>query len=456
MEVAAAAAVTNRLTGTNGIEALPEELLFEVLRRVGSVKHLFMLAVTCRRWLCRFADPDFLRGICLSLGKGHRARLLGFFFRPTRFVRCERLMKLRMTGHTSVSPPMFRPMPGSPLGTADSALTSFVPDDDDAFNYASPLGASRGFVLMRLLPRTFELDFQRQRVTSAEPLLLGLCNPITGERHVFPPTCVGYRKDPYVYGYAIVTAADGEQGPTPPSSGSFAFSRLLLITRADERDNRRLLLQSYTAAARSWSAPVVCLDGTHLERVGEASAAIHRGAAHWLWLDGLAKSLAPGDDYKLYKLSVDLGTARISLTKIRIRAGGNPILCVGGDDKLSVACVYIVHVVVWTQQDGGGDDGAPPAWLRTRVIKIPLAACDPYEGINMEVWRDFNRGSMLVMYRGGGVFILDLEKGVMEKIMDCFPSLYSNQRRLSYVPYEMDLVDFFLSCLSRWSNNAEV
>ncbi|CAL4945735.1 unnamed protein product [Urochloa decumbens] len=434
-------------TGTDGLVALPEEILFEVFRRVGSVKGLFMFAVTSRRWLHRFTDPAFLRRLCSSHGQGHRARLLGFFFRPTRFVRCERMMKLRMAEHASVSAPTFRPMPGSPLGSTDRALTSFVDDDEGAFNYAEPFAARRGFVLMQLVPRTFDLE----RMTSTDPILLGLCNPITGEGHVLPSPCFGRHRN--LYGYVIITAADEineERRQPPPPFGRLAFSQLLLITQPDVSNERRLL-HSYTAAARSWSTPTTAFnDSSRFHIVGEFSAAVHRNAAHWLCLDTKARRSAPGDDYNLYKLSAELDTARVSLTKIPIRAGGKPHLCVGGDGKLSVACVYLFHVTVWTQQDtddGGDNDDAPWPWLHTQVIKIPIVEQDPYEA-----WRDFNRGSMLVMYRAGGVFVLDLEKGVMEKVMDCFPSLFTDKQRLYFVPYEMDIVEFFESCLSRWSN----
>ncbi|XP_039812140.1 uncharacterized protein LOC120675117 [Panicum virgatum] len=444
----AAVAANKKPTGADGIEALPEELLFEVFSRVGSIRDLFMFAVTCRRWLHRFTDPAFLRGICPGPGQGHRSRLLGFFSQPTRFVRCERMMKMRTTQRTSVSAPTFRPVPGSPLGRTDRALTSLVADDDGTFNYAEPLAARRGVVLMRLVPRTFVLhgiaDTRRH-------LLFGLCNPLTGERHVFPPTCFGH----YVAcGYAIVTAADGdldaEQRSPPPSSGRSTFSQLLLMVYLSGNYSKRYL-QSYSAATGTWSAPAMCLDGRRFELAGESSAAVHRGAAHWLCIDHAARALEPWDDHYLYRLSAELGgTARVSLTRLPIRAGGKPHLCVGGDGKLSVACVYPVHVTVWTQQDGDGDDGGE-AWLRTRVIRMPAAVPDPNGLQRDEEWFELSRGSMLVLYRGGGAFVVDLGKGVMEKVMDCSPRQFIDRLYHRYVPYEMDLVEFFVSCLGRWS-----
>ena len=95
--------------------------------------------------------------------------------------------------------------------------------------------------------------------------------------------------------------------------------------------------------------------------VGERSAVVHQGTAHWLCMDYVSRKRHARDD-DLYKLSVEVGTMRISLTKLPVRAGGLPVLCVSTDNKLSVACIYIVHVTVWTQQDDDGeegDDGTP-------------------------------------------------------------------------------------------------
>ncbi|CAM0878330.1 unnamed protein product [Alopecurus aequalis] len=332
------------------MDALPDDVLQEVLSRVGNVKDLFMLAVTCRRWLRHFTNEAFLgRVVCPGQGvAGHRARLLGFFFRHNRLLA-------------------FLPAPGSPLGPK-----TMVADDD--FNYAEALAARHGIVLMRLVPCSF----------LETPLSLGICNPITGERHLLPP----------------------------------------LI----------------------WSVPTVCLDQHDFCLVGERCAVVHRGAAHWLWIN-LANDL-------LYKLSTEVGTLCVSLTKLPIRVGGSPVLCVSRDGELSVACVYLEHVTVWTQQTGAA------AWLRTAVIRIATAVPNPKYPPAVqprEMWYDFGRGSMLVVYRSSTVFVLDLEKKVMEKIMeDCLlPRFLQHRNETRSVPYEMDLVEFFLLQLGGLSMSVE-
>ncbi|CAM0884383.1 unnamed protein product [Alopecurus aequalis] len=385
------------------MDDLPEDVLHKVFSRVGNIKDLFMLAVTCRRWLQRFTDPAFLRGVlCPGHGVGHRARLLGFFFQKAR---CGRTM---MNTQTS---PTFLPAPGSPLSPT---LTSF--NDDGTFNYAEPLAARRGIVLMRLVHSTFGTH------------RYGLCNPITGERHLLPPL----KYSGYVYGYAIITVADSDLDGTSSSSGRFALSQLLILTH---RTCDKTYLHSYCTATRSWSAPTMCLDGPRFSVVGEKSAVVHQGAAHWLLIDR--------DEDLMYKLSMEVGTAgQVSLTNLPVRFGGSPLLCVSRDGKLSVACVYWLHVTVWTQQRGDA------AWLRT-VIRIPMAVPNPKyprEDQPREKWFDFDRGSMLVMYRSSGVFVLDVEKKVLEKIMEdgLLPRYSHRLDETKSVAYEMDLVEFFV------------
>ncbi|CAL4952880.1 unnamed protein product [Urochloa decumbens] len=389
----------------SGIEALPDDLLVEVFSRVGSVRSLFVFAVTSRRWLRLFTDPAFLRRLCPSQGEGHRARLLGFFPRQTEpFIdHSPRMMKLRMVQHTSVSPPTFVPAPGSPLGpTEERALTAFVSDDDGTFNYAEALA---------------------MRPTTGH---LALCNPITGERHILPPLdCSISHMD--VNGYAIVTAADIHRKPRSPSA-RFTFSQLLVIIGRN--------LHSYSAATRRWhAAPTMCLNGCLCVVGLQGLATVHRGAAHWLCFDSEAYTRAPRDDHKLY------------MVKLPVRAGGSPLLYVNGDGKLSIACLYPVHATVWTQQKAGKDN----TWLRTQVFRLPMVVPNPNDPPEMrrcfDQWHGFDKGSMLVMYRCGGVFTLDVEEEATEKVMDCFPSLFKDKQLSRCVPYEMDLVDFFVSHL---------
>ncbi|CAL5080994.1 unnamed protein product [Urochloa decumbens] len=360
--------------GEDMMLALPEHVLQEVLSRVGTVRDLFKLAATCRRWLGRFTDRAFLREIlCPVKAQG----LLGFFLQDA----CQgvRMAWTRKDAARQLaSACSFLPAPGSPLGpgpTARALTSSLVADGRGAFDYAVPLAARRGIVLMQRVP--CRLDSH---------LLLGICNPVTGQRHLLEPLHYG---DPTkMCGYAIITAADTDAD----AGGGFTFSQLIVAT-VDTTHRRAVHLHSYSAATRSWSAPTLCLANGRgfYPAKDQRSAVIHQGAAHWLWLYRDTGGQHAGDD-DLYKLSAQLGGAAagpicFAFTRIPVRGGGKPLLCVTGDSELAVVCT------------------------------------------------------------SSAVFVVDLHSKTVEKVMDCFLHLFADQLNRTAVPYEMDLVDFFMSKL---------
>jgi hypothetical protein len=155
------------------------------------------------------------------------------------------------------------------------------------------------------------------------------------------------------------------------------------------------------------------------------------------------------DDENLYKLSVEVGTVHVSMTKLPFQAGGSRLLRVSKDDKLSVTCIYLMHVTLWTQQECGeeGDD-TPALWLRA-VIRItpdpnylPRTRYAP-----CRQWFRLNNGTLLVLtweYHSYSIFILDIEKKVMEEVKHSFLCEKNYGGNLAFVPYEMDLVKFFV------------
>jgi hypothetical protein len=278
--------------------------------------------------------------------------------------------------------------------------------------------------------------------------LFGVCNPVTGDRHVLPPLecsrrLVGCR----LVGYAIATAADDSSGNGRPAR--WTFSQLLVITQDGDLtrgDVDAAYLHSYSAATRRWSAHTRCLDRRVFSLVGATSAVVHRGAAHWLCVDDgrLPNKRGEGDDHQLYRLSVEVVTARVSLTRLPVRVGGKQLLCINSDGKLAVASVFPMHVTVWTPPGGAGDDeddvstpAAAAAWPRTSFRIAP-------QQHHHDRWWNFNHGSLslLALFGGSGVFILDLNTEVMEKV---FILDFDNKakRYVTCVPYEMDLVEFF-------------
>ncbi|GJM91986.1 hypothetical protein PR202_ga08409 [Eleusine coracana subsp. coracana] len=441
--------------GAGGLASLPEEVLLIVFSRL-RIKDLFLLAVTSTWWLRLFTDdPAFLRA-----AQGHGARLLGFFFQQTSFIRCPKMRQDHMMQRASAFAPTFFPTPGSHplLGPTDRALTYFVSDADGAFNYATPLASRHGIVLMRLVPRSPDM------AAFFTPVVFGLCNPVTSERHVTPLLEGVTWPELFLGGYAIVTAADSSLDLDDICSSRRHVFTQLIVTSYD-REGLQWLVYSYDAATRRWTTLTACLHRDEHEvpfRLEGANAAVvHRGAAHWLYTD---QNLSTCPPTSMYTLRAEVGgagaTPRVSMTKLPLTAGESPFLYANRDGRLSVASLYGMCVEVWTQQQqdgGGGGDHASP-WLRTRLIRIPIEvpSAHPYAMVSQREWFEFNGGAMLVLFDGGAVFLLDLEKKKkVEKLMDLPPRLFSNERCKMVVPYEMDLSEFFAfqlgSLFARWN-----
>ncbi|KAL6613877.1 hypothetical protein ACP70R_036147 [Stipagrostis hirtigluma subsp. patula] len=425
------APLPERAEGTMGAFApLPEDALSEVFSRVHDVKGLFRCAATCRPWLRLFTDPDFLRRLWPETD---RARLLGLF----------------LGGPVNTDPPIFLPRP-----ERDGRLTPFVPGGGRHFDGEHLLGSRHGVLLSRTEGyRT--CCWQRDAV-------FHLSSPVAGahEDVALPPDCGCLGLSGGLSGFAILTAADGDLGQEtrPPSTRHSAFlqARLLLIGAHHDGDRLHQHLHSYSAATRSWSALTKIRHACRLRMVGPRAAVVHGGAAHWLYADDTVDVSVPRDKRDTYMVSANALTARVSVTKLPITAaGGSPYPCVGRDGRLSVACVHAMRIDVWTQQDG--DDGDLAAWLLgqmfgkkkwllAQVIQMPAAAP---AGTNFMScwWFHFNKGAMLAVYGGNGVFVLDLETKAMEKIMDLSecPSSYGYYR---CQPYEMDLPEFILGQLA--------
>ncbi|GJN16845.1 hypothetical protein PR202_gb03869 [Eleusine coracana subsp. coracana] len=408
-------------------EHLPEDVLFEIFSRVKDLR----CALTCKPWLHLLADRSFLRRLWPDRSQGRRG-LLGFFFEKESFLGVGKWAI--STGHTRMREDYastFVPTPESLLGPGYRPLTSFVADHDGAFDYAEVVASRNGILLMRLNPGSSPgiIDVKKNAV--------GLCNPITGERHVAPPlidcACLGWS----VNGYAILTDADAGDFNSSPSSGTFL--KLLLIGYDHHQDGRHLHVHTYPATTRSWSACTRYNQSKNFGIVGSYKAAVvHHGSAHWLYIH------LDSNDNSLYMLAVEVNMARASFIQLPISRYSISFLCVSGDDKLSVASVYPTHMDVWTQQRDGGDAAS---WLRTQVIHVPPRVLPRH----VRTWSYLNMGSLLALYQGGSISVIDMETKVWERVMDCPPCLLDNAKK-NCVPFEVDLSEFFvlrLGALSR-------
>ncbi|KAF8648668.1 hypothetical protein HU200_064716 [Digitaria exilis] len=108
----------------------------------------------------------------------------------------------RAAGSATDQPPTFRPTPWSPLGPTD---TSFIDDDGGVFNYAEPLAASRGLVLVKLVPSTLNLQWTRHDTSTPSPSSLPSSTP--SPANATSPRLPALASHA-VHTYAIVTTAD--------------------------------------------------------------------------------------------------------------------------------------------------------------------------------------------------------------------------------------------------------
>lgn len=399
--------------GTDLVTALPEDVLVEVFSRVRDVNALFHCAVTCRRWLRLFTDPDFLRRLWPQ-----QDPLLGFFLNGPMQRRV-----WRQRHASSSSPLTFLPSPVSPVDSVNGVPFSFVPDDSGVRYSAEHLASRRGILLVQFVPPSNLVEPQRRT-----RFRFGLCDPITGAHDVLPHL-VCARQGRVENGYAILTAADFGR-----PAQRFSFSRLVVVDHHDDDDH--LHVHAFSAATRSWSASAKCPQTGRACLTGARAAVVHRGVAHWLYIAG-------GDDHHrrfrdngdLYMLDVGIGNGHASLIKLPMRSSAVQLTFIGRDERLSVACVQTLSVDVWTRQEGGD----PAAWRHARVIQIPSLA------VSNMLWSQRNMGTMLAMYgaNGNNVLALDLETGVIEKVMDLSQCPHHNVY-YKCLPYKRDLSEFFL------------
>ena len=127
---------------------------------------------------------------------------------------------------------------------------------------------------MQLVPRTFDCP--------KPPVLLCLCNPITGECHFLPPLETPHSPPPLGLDYpdvglqvtmnAIITAAD---------NSNLGRGQLLLITTKGSGPDSKVYLHSYSMGTRSWSTPTRWLEGWCVIGTLLFTVAQHTGCA-WI------------------------------------------------------------------------------------------------------------------------------------------------------------------------------
>ncbi|GJN16843.1 hypothetical protein PR202_gb03867 [Eleusine coracana subsp. coracana] len=427
---------------------LPEDVLFEVFSRVGKMKSLFRCAVTCKRWLSVFTDPEFLRRLWPEEDRGRL--LLGFF-----------LDGVQRQGSTLA----FVPAPSSPIGYGDCILTPFVPDDHDLFHSVTPLASHRGILLLRFVTRSLTIAVMLLhlplRITCIDVArilaeLTSWWNSALSNKMIMAKTVEALAFHPLHIGHSSWRGIllDAHLQLSHPRSCSS------IVGRDGNEESRDLHIHLYSrATSSSWSvATADCiLPSDRARELGATAAVVHRGVANWLYDD----EGRYGQRESVYMLSVKAaGTTRVSLTKLPIRDdsnNGSMFLCTGRDGRLSIACVHELRVDVWTthdDDDGESNDDDPLRWQQQwhKVHEIQIPAGANFSSFRHCAWKCLNSGTLLFLVKHGGcknhVFVLNLETAAVEKVLDLSESPHTS-KYYSYMPtpYKMDLPEFFLGQL---------
>uniref|UniRef100_A0ACD5VIK9 Uncharacterized protein n=1 Tax=Avena sativa TaxID=4498 RepID=A0ACD5VIK9_AVESA len=189
-------------------DALPDELLLDILARLTDPVDVLRCAAACKRWLRLLAADDaaLLRRAGVLPENRNASILLGAFY--TNYYYGIIPGPTMATEKRSDRSPQFWRLHGRPpaddVDRPGFGLFSILANHDGLFNYAKPLASCRGLLLVRLMPTP--LDYGKL-------LHLAVCHPLLGGvHHVPPPPLVLHA--PFqgrdVTGYSLLTDYRGE------------------------------------------------------------------------------------------------------------------------------------------------------------------------------------------------------------------------------------------------------
>ncbi|GJN36570.1 hypothetical protein PR202_gb25444 [Eleusine coracana subsp. coracana] len=417
------------------IEALPDDVVAEILARVPDAVSLFRCIVVCRRWRRLVADPDFLlRRRAWPDGGG--SSLVGFFVLPQKLVYDDE-------GYSSLAPTgeglAFVPAPDlAGLGPGRRRrLTSFVRDDAGVLDHARPLAARDGLLLLRLPPGPGEKN---------SVLRMCVCNLISGRWDLLPPLEGAGLIEHGVGGYAVLTAADhGMDGLHRPADGYSSFFQVLLTgVRSNDLQVYLARFSSDSAATQAW----------YWKRVPELSAgpygnrvaAVTCGIAHWVFI-----GTGP-DGNGMQVLHVSISTGHVCATEIPYHVLPDLIqpdwskiwLCPSIDGLPLFFYLDDNQLRIWSRQDDEDGDYTDEVWDLTQAI--PLSTELGLSGIKSlsTVCIGEKSSTMLALNPDSGhPYVLHLRSRSSTMVAGWKESF----NYVPAVPYEMNWSKFFMSRL---------
>ncbi|VAH84101.1 unnamed protein product [Triticum turgidum subsp. durum] len=407
---------------------LSDDLMREIFARVAwGVLDLIRCAGTCTRWFRLISCPAFLRRVGISSENAcHRSSfLLGAFYIPEATpIKIPKLGKRRK----SHLPPRFFKLSTEQTRGERLTFTKFIPNKNGIFNYARPLAAHRGLLLVERLTH----DWQK--------LHLAVCHPLIGERSTrllapppqdLDPINVGY----YMTGYAIVTASNHVQ---PTFQVHFTIECY---------DDKLVYVFSYSSAMDSWSAPIKCFQTFGLTRCGPRAGMVNSDIVHWLYRDNT----------NFCTLNISADATHVSLTKIPIqvkRGLSPPFPCILGEGKLSFVNVRDKDILeLWTKREQDNDHSweGKEGWVHSELMPLEV------KGIEILYFAESSCVIFMLQKECPSIFALNLVSKKMEHVieedgnMSMFYSYvgYEKWRDQSHVLYELDWPSYLFHLSAR-------
>jgi hypothetical protein len=367
--------------GGGGGDALPDDLIREILSRVPDAPALLRCAATCRRWRALVAEPCFLR----RCWPDPAYSFLGSFD-PKELNRGDG------DGDEQVSSFLPGQIPRSALAAGRRLLTSFVPCAAGLPAYhVSPLALHDGLILLLLYNSNPHVGTP-----------LAVCNLLAGTCDVLPPL----NRYIDIVGNAVIT--DNLQ----PSN-----FKVLMILRSSRDDYH---IHTFVGGQPSWNPRTKRLRRAEHGTLMQDDAVVCQGAAHWLFR-------APST-FRIFR--VDGETSDVSWTGLTIPIGSwkqarrerdinlqrdRSHVATTSDGQLLSLCLYhagIQQVLIWTQPAAGhGQD-----WPCTGVINLKSILEMKMSQICMR--GGCGNGKLLIVLARSHRYIANLQTGTMHEVED--------------------------------------
>jgi hypothetical protein len=315
---------------------------------------LVRASIVCKSWRRLLSNPNFFSGYCAF----HRAPpLLGFLHNQYDYDDDSHIPKFV---HIMATPPISLPLL-------------------DDLNYSWALDCRHGRVL----------------IYDAEPSILIVCDPITGDcKHVPMPDY------PYEgFNAAVLCAVDG-CNHLKCSGGIFH----LVLKATDIDDNDVSWVAVYSSKTGMWSVPV----SIHIKPVLNPFSIVQR-------------SLVMGDVvyfphvYGQSVLKYDMGKHVLSVMTLPQLYKENMVLVAAEDDKLGIAGLDGYYLRLWWLQDIDGDLAE---WVPGRVIEldtmISITIGDPSSKLRVVSYAE--SASVVFISGHAGSFIVETKSGKVRKL----------------------------------------